>query len=39
MEYTTDNEHEQKFKSDFLLKPLNCKTRSGLATWHADMIL
>ena len=33
----TDNEPEQKFKSDFLLKPLNCKTISGLATWHADI--
>jgi hypothetical protein len=32
----TDKEPEQKFKSDFLLKPLNCKTKSGLATWHAD---
>ena len=24
------------FKSDFYLKPLNCQTKSGLATWHKD---
>jgi len=24
------------FRSDFYLKPLNYKTKSGLATWHAD---
>lgn len=24
------------FKSDFYLKPLNIRTKSGLATWHAD---
>lgn len=29
-----NSQHE--FKSDFLLDPLNFKSRSGLATWHND---